>query len=372
MNEWTNLACPVCGEDPCTNPAHIPPDPYGDDMVETTPVGSTPLPPLQTARALCGQPDPATSDQLLGALIVRGQRHLIGGHTGRGKTSLILGLLKAMLTGTTYLGFEPLEKTPRVLVIDAEQGIRTIKRRLREVGLQDRDDLLYLSVPGGLTLDTSLLERLSLETYLRDGQFDVVVASPLYKLHNGDSSEERAAVDLMKLFDRWRDSYGFASVFEMHCRKPPPLGAHLTMHDFFGSSAYLRGAEIILGIDRVRPGASRLYFFKDRDGDLPCGETWNLTFDRTTGFERDLTTKESKPSALAKVVVCLRQSALPMTKDAIQQATHLSERAVRDALKAMEAVESHGEKNLKSYTLPPTLNFDAFDFSDVTVTEAPK
>lgn len=322
----------------------------------------TALPPLLTARALSALPEPTTSDQLLGALIIRGQRHLIGGHTGRGKTTFVLGLLKAMLTRTSYLGFQPHVQTPRVLVIDAEQGIRTIKRRLRETNLQHRDDLFFLSVPGGITLDTSPHEREALEAYLRDGQFDVVVASPLYKLHTGDSSEERAAVDLMKLFDRWRDAFGFASIFEMHCRKPPPIGTALTMHDFFGSSAYLRGAEIVLGIDRLRPGASRLYFFKDRDGDLPCGETWNLSFDRDTGFERDLTVKEPKTTTVSKVATCLRQSAPhPMTADAIRKATQCSERSIRDALKTLGAVDDHGEKNLKSYTLPPELHLEPDD-----------
>jgi hypothetical protein len=326
------------------------------------PTRATPLPVLQTARELSARPDPATSDQLLGPLIIRGQRHLIGGHTGRGKTSLILGLLKAMLTRTPYLGFEPHTQTPRILVIDAEQGIRTIKRRLRETDLHDRDDLVYLCVPGGITLDTSAAERAALDAYLRDGQFDVVVASPLYKLHNGDSNEERAAVDLMKLFDRWRDLYGFASIFEMHCRKPPPVGAHLTMHDFFGSSAYLRGAEIVIGIDRLRPGASRLYFFKDRDGDLPCGEPWNLTFDRETGFARDLTTKQTKPTVLAKVTACLRHAAHPLAADDIRAVVQCSDRALREALKELGAIPTPtGDRNLKHYSLPPTLLDDIDD-----------
>lgn len=54
----------------------------------------------------------------------------------------------------------------------------------------------------------------------------------------------------------------------VHCRKPVP-GMKFSIHDLFGSSAYVRGAEVVLGLRRVSDGYAKLHFLKDRDGDLP-------------------------------------------------------------------------------------------------------
>lgn len=93
-----------------------------------------PRPPLEvlTAKAVCELPEPPAEDELLGPLVVRGGRLVLGGQTGEGKTTLGLQIIAAIATGSELLGWAGREG--RVLVIDAEQGLRTIKRRLREAG----------------------------------------------------------------------------------------------------------------------------------------------------------------------------------------------------------------------------------------------
>lgn len=107
-----------------------------------------------------------------------------------------------------------------------------------------------------------------------------------YKLHAGDSNDEREAVDLMRRFDEWRERFGFALLLPVHCRNPVP-GIRFSIHDLFGSSAYVRGAEVVLGVQRVRDGYAKLHFLKDRDGDLPINTSWGMLFDREQGFRRD-------------------------------------------------------------------------------------
>lgn len=82
----------------------------------------------------------------------------------------------------------------------------------------------------------------------------------------------------------------------VHRRKMQPgtRGA-FTIDDLFGSSAYLRGAEVVLGVRRPRAGYAHLHFFKDRDGDLPVGERWGLLFDREDGFRRDPDDESQRP-----------------------------------------------------------------------------
>jgi AAA domain/Bifunctional DNA primase/polymerase, N-terminal/Primase C terminal 1 (PriCT-1) len=237
-----------------------------------------------SARELCALPDPPEDEQLLGPLLLRGQRLVLGAHTGEGKTSMALQIVRALTTRGEFLDWQG--SGGRVLVLDAEQGLRTVKRRLREVGLQESDDVDYVRVPDGLALDSDERHVAEVEQVLEQGNYVLVVADPLYKLHTGDSNDEREAVDLMRRFDGWRERFGFALLLPVHCRKPVP-GLKFSIHDLFGSSAYVRGAEVVLGLRRVSDGYAKLHFLKDRDGDLPIGAAWGLLFDQEDGFRRD-------------------------------------------------------------------------------------
>ena len=309
-------------------------------------------PPFEvlTARQLCLLPDPPTSDYLLGPLLVRGTRTVLGAHTGEGKTTLALEMTAAVVHEREWLGWTG--AGGRVLVIDAEQGLRTIKRRLREIGLDKTNNVDYLRVPDGLALDQDGSDAVRLEALLASREYSLVVADPLYKLHRGDSNEERHAVDLMRRLDRWRDQHRFALLMLVHLRKPPPLGAKFSLHEFFGSGACLRGAEVAIGIRRMTPGYSRLHFFKDRDGDLPVGEHWGLIFDRKDGFRRDPEDGQDRETALTKVQRALEERPGRTLEDLVTL-TGNSDKTIRGALKKLGATHQPGRHGTKLWSLPP-------------------
>jgi len=297
-----------------------------------------------TAKALCALPDPDPQAELLGAVLVRGARTLIGAHTGHGKTTLAFAMIKAVVTKSAFLDWTG--AGGRALVIDAEQGLRTIKRRLREAGLDDSEAVHYVQVPDGLALDKDQAEADAIETILQTGRYDLVLLDPLYKLHTGDSNSEREAVDLMRRLDRWRETYRFALVLVTHTRKPPPLGARFTMHEFFGSGAYLRGAEVILGLQMIKAGFSKLHFFKDRDGDLPVGTSRGLLFDRAAGFTR-------APASTREIIENLligHPGAL--TTDDLIEKTGKTRTTVDKHLRALRAVGTTEEHGRKRWSLP--------------------
>lgn len=307
------------------------------------------LEPLST-RALCALPEPATDAELVGPLLMRGTRLVLGGHTGEGKTTLSLQLVAAVAHGRDFLGYAT--QHGRALVIDAEQGLRTIKRRLREAALDDTDAVEYLRAPDGLRLDSDDRERAELEGVLATGGYDVVLADPLYKLHSGDSNDERQAVDLMRRLDGWREQYGFALVLPVHCRKTPP-GVKFSLQEFFGSTAYLRGAEVVVGVQRVRAGYSFLHFFKDRDGDLPIGDRWGLLFDRDSGFRRDPDYGIPKLTAPERIRELL-EAQPEMTQAQLMAATGYAERTVRDALRTIGAESKRpGPTGQRLFTVEP-------------------
>jgi hypothetical protein len=242
-----------------------------------------------SAREMMALPDPDVEGYLLGPLIYRGHRIIVGGWTGHGKTTFSLHMTAAACYGRDFLQWTG-HGGLRALVVDVEQGQRTIKRRIREVGLEDSDRVKYLRVPDGLALDHDKEAIAGIEKILLNGQFDIVLADPLYKLHRGDPNDSQAAVDLMRRFDEWRERYQFALVLPMHCRKPREA-ASLSPHDLFGSSAWQWGAEMLLGVERKSESMTWLHWFKDREGEVadagaPVGTHWDLKFDRAEGFKR--------------------------------------------------------------------------------------
>lgn len=247
------------------------------------------LPRVVTARELCALPDPDDSDMLLGPLVVRGARTIIVADTGHGKTTFALQLAKAILTGGEMLGHDGAGVGP-VLVIDLEQGIRSIKRSLRDAGLDDRDDVHFWAVPDGLALDDEHGDhRRRLAGIVASLKPAVLIVDPYYKAHRGDANEERPVVDLMRFLDALRASHGFALILPAHPRKDTTSNGtrKLTLHDVSGSGAAVRGAELAFALERLSHGYARLRILKDRDGDLPVGEAWPLIFTRGEGFKLD-------------------------------------------------------------------------------------
>lgn len=265
------------------------PQPYDDlEFAPEMPIVERFRLEVKSARELCDLPDRAETDMLLGPLVVRGARTIVVGDTGHGKTTIVLQLGAAVLTGAEALGYKGIGVGP-LLVVDLEQGIRSITRSLREAGLAGRDDVIYVCAPDGLALDSEDDHRTELERVIADHQPSVLIVDPYYKAHRGDANEERGIVDLMRYLDGLRARHGFALILPAHPRKDQSSNGarRLTLHDIAGSGAIVRGAELVIAIERLSHGYGRLRILKDRDGDLPVGEAWPLIFKRGEGFKLD-------------------------------------------------------------------------------------
>jgi hypothetical protein len=190
-----------------------------------------------------------------------------------------------VLTGDEVLGYTGAGVGP-VLIVDLEQGVRSLKRTARAVGFDQREDVLYVHAPDGLSLDSDEFDREELEAVIAERRPAVLILDPYYKAHTGDSNEERAVVDLMRYLDGLRSRHGFALILPAHPRKDPGSSGprKLTLHDVAGSGAAVRGAEVVVAIERLSHGYARLRVLKDRDGDLPVGDAWPLVFTRGEGF----------------------------------------------------------------------------------------
>lgn len=248
---------------------------------------------VETARALTGAGD-ACAQRLLGPLLAAGQRTVVLGATGSGKTTLSLGLLSAALRGTQALGYQGAGLGP-ALLLDCEQGRGSLQRSLAEAGLAERDDLHVVSIPGGVMLDRDLEARAELEALVAALRPRLVLLDPAYQLVSSDS--RAATLKLVSLLDRLRAEYGFALILPMHPRKTTSGGRHrpLELDDVAGTGAALWNAELVLGMERVADGRAQLRVLKDRDGGIGQGLEIDLCFERGVGF----TLAPHAPMALA-------------------------------------------------------------------------
>jgi hypothetical protein len=246
---------------------------------------------VRTAPEIMELPEPPESYRLLGPLVFRGSRTIVVGDTGHGKTSFALQMLAAILHGDEMLGWKGAGSGP-VLVVDLEQGIRSIKRGIRESGLEDDERLLYVTVPDGLALDQDREHLVALTQTIDEHKPTVVLLDPFYKAHRAEEpNSERPIIDLMRLLDSLRAAFGFALILPAHPRKDV-AGARdgarkLTIHDVAGSGAVTRGAEIVIGVERMGHGYARLRYLKDRDGELPVNDSIGMLFDKDAGFHLD-------------------------------------------------------------------------------------
>jgi hypothetical protein len=260
---------------------------------------------VRTAPEVMALPEPDESHVLLGPFLFQGARTIIVGDTGHGKTSFALQMLAAIVTGGEMLGHVGAGRGP-VMIVDLEQGIRSIKRGLREAGLGERDDVLHISVPDGLALDREIEHYRALTVVIAEHRPIAVLLDPYYKAHRADDpNAERPIIDLMRSLDAMRVAFGFALILPAHPRKDvagAKDGARkLSIHDVAGSSALTRGVEIVLGVERLGHGYARLRYLKDRDGDLEIGNSVGMLYSRAGGFHLDPRSTETDEGVESKI-----------------------------------------------------------------------
>jgi hypothetical protein len=166
-------------------------------------------------------------DWLIPDLVERGDRFVLTGEEGQGKSTLLRQIGVAVSAGLhpfTNQAMAPL----RVLLVDCENSKKQITREFRKTmnvpavaGREDEATKRFFVEPRteGLVLD--LLhdpdgDRAWLEESIVNAEPELVILGPVYKLIEGDPTEEVPGRELVKFIDRLRGRYGFAVMLESH------------------------------------------------------------------------------------------------------------------------------------------------------------
>jgi AAA domain len=185
--------------------------------------------------AFLAEPDPE-HDWIVPKLLERGDRVILTGREGDGKSTLLRQFGVQVASGVHPFTLEPIEPVS-VLLVDCENGRRHLKRKLRPLYAEAGDryvDRVHVYIAGDLDLLTKpgrdLLDRLH-----RDVEPDLTLIGPTYKLAGGDPTKEEVAREVAGAIDKIRAAHGTAFLIEAHTpytntngkREIRPYGASL-------------------------------------------------------------------------------------------------------------------------------------------------
>ncbi len=184
-------------------------------------------------------------DWLIPGLLEKGDRTIITGGEGKGKSTLMRQVAIQVASGIHPFTREAIEPK-RVLLVDLENPSRILRRKMREM-TEGRSDIPYgmLHVwrkPEGIDL-LHPLTRQSFAKVLSDFWPELLIIGPMYKMAEGLDKED-ASKHLSAALDEWRVQYEFALLMESH--QPHQV---ITQNDKFrperpfGSSLWLRWPE---------------------------------------------------------------------------------------------------------------------------------
>lgn len=231
---------------------------------------------------------PDEADWVIPGLLARGDRLVLTGSEGLGKSTLLRQIAVCAAAGLDPLDWSHGEAYDpvRVTLIDCENADHQLKTALwpmiREAKAAGRplEDRLTI---GGHGNPLNLLDSSSALSLLRTVEHDrpdLVYIGPVYKLHNDDPDKEVVINKLTRVLDQIRGT-GAAVITEAHHTKAAKLGGGMEPS---GSSVWKRWPEFGLGL--------RLIPDSDARTRLCSLERWRL--DRVTSSWPEFVGAEAK------------------------------------------------------------------------------
>lgn len=191
-------------------------------------------------------------DWVIPGLIEHQERIIITAEEGAGKTTLLRQIAIQAAAGIHPFTGEKCDPIT-VLHVDVENTRRQSRRLYRPLRLQagprlESDRLRVELRTAGIDLTTEADRDWLLDT-ARHIQPDLLLIGPIYKLANGDPTEEKSAKPVAMVIDAVRDQTDCAVILEAHAAKAPS-GAKKRPHEPYGWSGWLRWPEIGLWLDK--------------------------------------------------------------------------------------------------------------------------
>lgn len=177
------------------------------------------------------------------------------GESGVGKTQLILQMVRAIATGSDFLGYKNTSATPRrVIFFSLEMGSRPLKWFTDKMELDLSEEELELCsewldiVPLGEAMSLNRDDgRKFFESIIKERKPELVFIDSLGAMREGTLNDDASANDLQKYIMGFKKAFGCGIVVVHHANKQA-TGSDLTLKDFFGSQYLYSGTDFVIGL----------------------------------------------------------------------------------------------------------------------------
>lgn len=216
-------------------------------------------------------------DWLIPGLLERGDRLVLTGFEGGGKTTWIRQLIICMAAGIHPTTLNMLEKPLRILVVDAENTeaqwrsqVRGMTANAAKYGLNDPAPMIHIHAKGriDITKDATLGE---VHRLVDEHAPDVLAIGPLYKMVSTGINNDQEAAPLIMALDSLRDR-GLALIMEGHASKGNSQNATRDLAPR-GSAALMGWPEFGFGLHPDATDPDMTIVTKWR-GDREAGREW--------------------------------------------------------------------------------------------------
>jgi replicative DNA helicase len=214
------------------------PAPYGDDAVD------------HTVAALLAEPEEA-HEWIIPGLIARGERVVLTGHEGHGKSVLLRQIAACTAAGVHPWTGQASHTPARVLHVDVENSrpqTRRGYRRMRQIR-----DFLHGDWARNVT---ARIRPSGIDLIGRDGGWlhqvasecspDLIVIGPAYKAMSGDPQRDRDVLAMLAALDDVRVRFNCAVIIEHHSPFGSADGPRTVRP--YGSSVWQRWPEVGVGV----------------------------------------------------------------------------------------------------------------------------
>lgn len=223
--------------------------------------------PLVPFEAIMRDPLPPI-DWLVDPLIARGDRVVVYGEFGSMKSWLLLHLGLHMAAGQPWLGKFPLPERRRVLYVDEEMNERTLRRRIKRLGVGAGFEKEALPFQAMSRVGVRLNDQgaANLLRALENSRFDpeVVIVEALRRVLVGSENEARDISEFWRSVEPLRKGEK-TLIVSHHMRKPSAaFGSNAPRDRASGSTDILAGADAAFAIARMSGDAVVIECVKSR------------------------------------------------------------------------------------------------------------
>lgn len=195
-----------------------------------------------------------THDWQIPGLIEKGERVVVVAGEGGGKSVLSTQWAIAYAGGVHPFTGEPCGDPKRVLLIDAENGLRQTQRRYHWIG-----ERFTQAQPGWGKRIQHHIHTEGLDLVKRDRSWflkvaadcspDLIILGPAYKLMSGDPQRDSEVMALLGVLDEVRTKHRASLFIETHTGHGKDTSGSRIVRPY-GSSVWLRWPEIGIGLKR--------------------------------------------------------------------------------------------------------------------------